>query len=163
MPHPASLTRVFHGNISSLHWVEFMLFVLVFLHWSMFRLYLFILPTSLFHYYKKSLMSTIIRTDIVATQFVFWVKILSPTYFLQYTVSNVPKALFIDPGKSRQNTWIPPTGDYNIIIAGFMLLKWICSIFAVWLLNFPANILGSILTTQILSFHLMFRPQTVLK
>ena len=35
---------------SSLHWVEFMFFVSIFLHWSIFRLYLLILPRSLFHY-----------------------------------------------------------------------------------------------------------------
>ena len=37
-------------SLSSLHWVICVLFVFVFLHWSIFRLYLLILPTSLFHY-----------------------------------------------------------------------------------------------------------------
>ena len=34
--------------VSSLQWVEFMLFVSILLQWSIFRLYLLILPTSLF-------------------------------------------------------------------------------------------------------------------
>ena len=35
------------------NWVKFVLFVYIFLHWSIFQLYLLILPTSLFCYYGK--------------------------------------------------------------------------------------------------------------
>ena len=116
----------------------FMLFVRVFLHWSMFLLYLLILPTSLFRYYENFTLHSFIITlqinvDIYGLSCpaqcerrslcIAGSLNIEKYETIIYDVSGMRSGivgLYSSGGKSRQKTQIPPTGDYFKHFSGML-------------------------------------------